>query len=548
MKIHIVARDTTSTHILARLAATLLTNPAFSVGDSPDPRADANLFFPYLEWDRFRTFAATPTAAWFSHKDLDRPEKVQVWDACAQTVTLRLTSAPLYIPELDTAGPTRLVAPPLDRELFQPSTLPRVLAQQPRVVGTSGMVYPGGRKGEGFWTRLVADFPTCVFTASGSGWPIPTRQYAWAAMPEFYRSLSVYVCTSTIEGIGYGPLEALACGIPVVIPHGVGVFDDLPALENIHRYPAGDYDGLRAAVTEALARLDQGAYNPASLRGATARYTTDAWVSSHLTAFENLLYSVPVQPPQHEWIGHSGIYYVAYGDPARECARRAVQSVKRYMPAIEVAVVSDRPLDAGEDYCILHKDEDIGARSVKTRIADLAPAHWEYILYLDADTEVVADISFLFQVLADGWSAVWCTNPAQYVLATEMVRPDNQDECDETFKVMGHHEMLQLNGGVFGFRRTERTEAFMRRWHDEWCRYAKRDQAALDRVLYTEPLRVYVLGNEWNTITRYIDADRTAGILHYPMSARRWRGMINGRLDSSEAWASVHPATPQEVP
>jgi lipopolysaccharide biosynthesis glycosyltransferase len=164
-------------------------------------------------------------------------------------------------------------------------------------------------------------------------------------------------------------------------------------------------------------------------------------------------------------------------------------------------------------------------------------------MYLDADTEVVADISFLFQLLEDGWSVVFCTNPAQYVLAREMRRPDNQDECDETFKLMGSDEMLQLNGGVFAFRRHEETERFFRAWHQEWCRYGKRDQAALNRVLYGEPIRLYVLGNAWNTIKRYLDRSITAGILHYPLSARRWRGVLNGRLDSSEAWAAVHPET-----
>jgi hypothetical protein len=106
---------------------------------------------------------------------------------------------------------------------------------------------------------------------------------------------------------------------------------------------------------------------------------------------------------------------------------------------------------------------------------------------------------------------------------------------------MGTDELLQLNGGVFAFRRNERMAAVMRGWHDEWQRWGKRDQAALDRVLYSTPVRVYVLGNEWNTITRYVNAERTAGVLHYPMTARRWRGRIEGRLDGSEAWAAVHP-------
>jgi len=57
---------------------------------------------------------------------------------------------------------------------------------------------------------------------------------------------------------------------------------------------------------------------------------------------------------------------------------------------------------------------------------------------------------------------------------------------------------------------------------------------------------MYVLGNEWNLCTRYLDASRGL-ILHYQLTARRWRGLIDGRLDSGEAWAAVHPAHQPEA-
>lgn len=539
MKIHIVCRDHTSDQILARLAAELATDAAFSIGPIPDPQADLNYYVPYLEWESFKDFKATPTAAWFTHRDDNRPEKVVTWTDCARAVNLRTTSAKLYVSELEAYGPTALVTTPLDRDKFSP--VPR-LNHDRRVVGTSGFVYPGGRKGEALVKRLAGDLTGCDVIASGDGWPVPTRHYAWDRMQEFYHGLDVYVCTSEIEGIGYGPLEAMACGIPVVIPRGVGVFDELPGLENVHRYTAGDYASLKAAVTEALSRYDEIAINVASLRGATAKFSHAAWINEHVEAFESLLYDKPRYQPEYPWKGKAGVYYVAYGDPARECARRAIASFKRYMPGVEVALVSDTPLNAGEDIFIQHADSDVGARSVKTEIYDLAPKHWDFVLYLDADTEVTAPITFLFDVLEDGWSMVICTNPNKYVTGTWMRRPDNSEECDETFKITGTEEFLQLNGGVFGFRRHKETERFFRAWHAEWLRYGRRDQAALDRVLYTAPIRVYVVGQEWNTVTRYEPAERTAGILHHPLEARRWRGLLPGRLDSSESWAALHPA------
>jgi len=537
MRIHIVTRDYTSNQILARLAGALSQHAAFTVGPIPDPKADLNYFFPYLEWDR--TFTATKTAAWFTHRDDDRQQKVDCWYEVAQAVHLRLTCTSQYAEDLRQVGPTALVMPPLDREMFSPGKRP---PRDRRVIGTSGYVYPHGRKGEALLKRLVESLPECDFIASGQGWPVPTQQYDWQHMPDFYRSLDVYVCTSLIEGIGYGPLEAMACGIPVVIPSGVGVFDDLPDLENLHRYEAGKLNSLCAAVRTALDRLDENGYNPSSLRGATARFTLETWHESHLRAFERLLYDVPEYKPQYSWHGKAGVYYVAYGVPARECAVRAIKSFKTYMPGVDVALVSDTPLNAGEDIFIQHDDADIGGRSVKTQIYALAPQEWEFVMYLDADTELVAPIPFLFDVLEDGWSLVIATNPDKYVCTAEMRRPDNGTEIDETVRVLGCEELLQLNGGVFAFARNPNTQRFFHDWHTEWKRYGARDQAALDRALYTHPIRVYVVGNEWNTITRYLPAEITAGILHYPMQARRWRGRINGRLDSSEAWAAVHPS------
>lgn len=350
------------------------------------------------------------------------------------------------------------------------------------------------------------------------------------------------------------PLEALACGVKVVIPRGVGLLDELPQTAGIVRYEVGDYDSMLAAVREALAlRVVR-----KSLREAVAAYTPTAWVQSHVEAFEAAVRArktpdaaapvahrvdkpaVAALPPAPERAHHGnrGVYYVAYGDPARECALGAIGSFKQHMPHVPVALVSDKPLGP-EDVFIECPDTDIGGRAAKVRIDELAPRDWQYILYLDADTEVVADISFLYQLVEDDWEMVICRNPGRFHTAGNMTRPDNRDECEETFQLLGTSEVLQLNGGVFAYRRNARTAAFFATWYAEWQRYGKRDQAALLRALWAQPLRLYVLGNEWNTITRYDKPETTAGILHYPMTARRWRGVVHYRSDSKEAWDSV---------
>jgi len=270
-----------------------------------------------------------------------------------------------------------------------------------------------------------------------------------------------------------------------------------------------------------------------------ADHTPENYAKAHLKGFERILEgkqeAVAFESDRH---GKRGVYYVAYGDPARRCADGAIKSFKAHFPDIPVALVSDMPLGP-EDVFIEFNDYDIGGRAAKIKIYDLAPRDWQYICYLDADTEITAAEELLWQVVEDGWDMVICKNPGRFAIASAMQRSDNKDECRLTYERCGSDEIMQLNGGVFAFQRNTRTQAFFKSWYDEWHKFGKRDQAALLRSLWMHPLKLYVLGNEWNTITRYDMPDMAAWLLHYPMTARRWRGVIHYRLDDPAAWKAV---------
>ena len=201
-------------------------------------------------------------------------------------------------------------------------------------------------------------------------------------------------------------------------------------------------------------------------------------------------------------------------------------------------LVSDTPIGV-EDIFIEQPDYDIGGRLAKVKIYDLAPRDWQYIAYIDADTEIVHPEYLLWQIVEDGWDMVICKNPGRFATASAMKRSDNKDECQLTYELCGSDEIMQLNGGVFAFQRNARTQAFFTEWAKEWHKFGKRDQAALLRSLWMHPLKLYVLGNEWNTIVRYDTPDDAAWLCHYPMLARRWRDIIHYRLDDPEAWKAV---------
>ncbi len=539
MNVNIVCETTNNSGILMRLAKTLAAETGWSLSPRPVAGRGFNLFMCYIEHaQKYSDWHNTPVAVWFTHLEAGSGYKEFWWDLAAATCDLRLTSARQYADNLQRYGPTGLVTPPVDREHFNIRATIAKANDVPRV-GVAGWATAGPRKGAKPVAMLAGSKlgHKTDLVGSGVGWPVPTKERDWDEMPDYYNGLDVYLCPSLTEGIPMPPLEALACGTKIVIPEGVGLLDDIPDTKGVYRYAKGNYDTMEQAVKQAIAA---GGVDREALRAASAPYTKEAWAKTWAKTLDDYRKNGGHRVIQRESDRHGkrGVYYVAYGPPARGCCKAAITSFQKFMPGIEVALASDKALGA-EDHLFTLPDEDIGGRAAKVQIYDVVPNDWEYILYLDADTEVIADISFLYQLLEDGFDMVICKNPDKYHVARKMVRTDNADECNLTFKQIGTDEVLQLNGGVFAFQRNERTKAFFRCWHEEWQRYGKRDQAALLRSLWKHPLKMYVLGNEWNTIVRYANAESSAGILHYPMTARRWRGQIVGRSDSDEAWKAV---------
>ena len=76
------------------------------------------------------------------------------------------------------------------------------------------------------------------------------------AMPRWYQALDLFVAPQRWEGFGVTPLEAMACGVPVIATP-VGAFDELVVEGATGRLvPPGDVRRIRAAVEEVLASPD----------------------------------------------------------------------------------------------------------------------------------------------------------------------------------------------------------------------------------------------------------------------------------------------------
>ena len=76
------------------------------------------------------------------------------------------------------------------------------------------------------------------------------------AMPRWYQALDLFVAPQRWEGFGVTPLEAMACGVPVIATT-VGAFDELVVEGGTGRLiPPGDVGRLSAATGEVLGSPD----------------------------------------------------------------------------------------------------------------------------------------------------------------------------------------------------------------------------------------------------------------------------------------------------
>ncbi len=232
-----------------------------------------------------------------------------------------------------------------------------------------------------------------------------------------------------------------------------------------------------------------------------------------------------------------GAYYVAYGEQARNCLEKiAIPAFRRYAPGIPIAVASDRPIGC-EDKFVDLLDADIGGRLAKLSVYEATPKDWQHVLYMDADTEVRSDISFLFKILEDGWDMAICRHWDKHTFR-RFKNLDNLEEWQTSVTELGTDSAMAYQGGMFSFRRNNRTERLFKLWIEEWNRWAKRDQGALVRALYRNTVKLFLLPPCWNQ--RKNRADTV--IYHHMHKARRFPHKYFKdieRLDSEEAWQGI---------
>jgi D-inositol-3-phosphate glycosyltransferase len=109
-------------------------------------------------------------------------------------------------------------------------------------------------------------------------------------MPALLCSADLVVCSPWYEPFGLVPLEAMACGVPVVASAVGGMLDTVAEGETGHLVPPRDPAALAAAVSDLLADpARRRAFGAAGVQRARARYSWDAVASATAEVYDRAL-------------------------------------------------------------------------------------------------------------------------------------------------------------------------------------------------------------------------------------------------------------------
>lgn len=188
-----------------------------------------------------------------------------------------------------------------------------------------------------------------------------------------------------------------------------------------------------------------------------------------------------------------GVCLIAYGAKAEQEAHDCIASLRDHhnWPYVVCGGFIDTQYVA-----ILQPDEYNDIR--RSRWAKVTLNRWSPFsdtLYLDADTRVQGDLSAGFEMLDDGWDMVITPSGSQ---GTENMWHITQEEREATYEAYRCGDILQLQGGVFWFRKSDAVLRFFAAWRAEWLRWKQFDQAAILRALRIAPVRLHLLGRTFN--------------------------------------------------
>jgi lipopolysaccharide biosynthesis glycosyltransferase len=184
--------------------------------------------------------------------------------------------------------------------------------------------------------------------------------------------------------------------------------------------------------------------------------------------------------------------YVAYGDNARAEAKASIASLRKWHKRLPIYVLGDAPIGIGDAQLIKFNEPGAGARWAKLNIDRLVEC--DRLIYLDADTRILDSLSPAIAML-EAYDLIMTYSANQ---GYDVLNHIEVTEREATLTELGNPYPLQLQAGVMFINRLRCLKLF-EIWRQEWQRWHNQDQAALLRALNKEPVRIGLLGLDWNS-------------------------------------------------
>ena len=184
-----------------------------------------------------------------------------------------------------------------------------------------------------------------------------------------------------------------------------------------------------------------------------------------------------------------GVCYVAYGQSAIREAGVSLSTLRGHN-ALPARVIGDAPIGGAAWLNPPNPGKPMPqSRWVKLNLDSWSP--YDPTLYVDADTRVRGDLSFLFEVVEDGWDMVIAPSQRQ---GGDMLGHLGAEEREATQALMP----LALQAGVFCFRKSPGVLALFESWRQEWGKRKREDMGALLRALALNPVTIWLVSNDFN--------------------------------------------------
>ncbi|WP_372603023.1 putative nucleotide-diphospho-sugar transferase [Actibacterium sp.] len=178
-----------------------------------------------------------------------------------------------------------------------------------------------------------------------------------------------------------------------------------------------------------------------------------------------------------------GFVFGASGEKYAALAVQAAQSLRTSNPGVAIDLYTDCPVPDG----VFDQVHPLEKSWFRPKFEALLRSRFQRTIYLDVDLVVIADLS----------DAFWLLN--RFDVSAAHVQNRNMPFATRTWRVPLPNSFPQINSGVMGVRKNERTKRFLTEANEALAEQGlTRDQPILRELLWLHDVSLAIMPEEYN--------------------------------------------------